>query len=115
MNWYLTTIVYRIICGEGNHAAQFDEQLRLVYATSKEEAVAKAKAIGVSEQETFYNDKTQLVQWQFVNVSAVYCLDDCIDGAEVFSQIKEVSSADAYTNFVHQKASALQHQPILTC
>ena len=38
MNWYLAKLVFRIICGEGNHAAQFDEQLRLVNAFTKEEA-----------------------------------------------------------------------------
>ena len=32
MNWYLAKIVYRIICGQGNHTAQFDEQLRLIQA-----------------------------------------------------------------------------------
>ena len=30
MKWYLAKIVYRIICGEGNHTPQFDEQLRLI-------------------------------------------------------------------------------------
>ncbi|MDQ3846676.1 MAG: DUF4288 domain-containing protein [Bacteroidota bacterium] len=38
MNWYLTKIIYRIICGNGDHKAQFDEQLRLVEASSKQEA-----------------------------------------------------------------------------
>lgn len=38
MNWYLTKIVYRIICGQGNHTAQFDEQLRLIQADSAQEA-----------------------------------------------------------------------------
>ena len=32
MKWYLAKLVYRIICGEGNHKPQFDEQLRLIYA-----------------------------------------------------------------------------------
>ncbi|MEP7129294.1 MAG: DUF4288 domain-containing protein, partial [Chitinophagales bacterium] len=29
MNWYLAKIVFRIICGDGLHQPQFDEQLRL--------------------------------------------------------------------------------------
>jgi len=35
MNWYLAKMVFRIICGEGNHTAQFDEQLRLISGESK--------------------------------------------------------------------------------
>ena len=42
MSWYLTKIVYRIICGQGNHTAQFDEQLRLIEAGSSQEAFEKA-------------------------------------------------------------------------
>ena len=38
MNWYLTKIVYQIICGEGNHTAQFDEQLRLIAADDEQRA-----------------------------------------------------------------------------
>ena len=42
MSWYLTKNVYRIICGQGNHTAQFDEQLRLIEADSSQEAFEKA-------------------------------------------------------------------------
>ncbi|MER3499070.1 MAG: hypothetical protein C4308_10775 [Chitinophagaceae bacterium] len=46
MNWYLARLVYRIICGNGNHTAQFDEQLRLVCVETKEKAFHKACEIG---------------------------------------------------------------------
>ncbi len=46
MNWYLTKIVYRIICGQGNHTAQFDEQLRLIQADNAQEAFEKSAALG---------------------------------------------------------------------
>ena len=48
MNWYMAKIVFRIICGEGHHTPQFDEQLRLIGATNEEEAFEKAKAIVIS-------------------------------------------------------------------
>ncbi len=46
MKWYLAKLVFRIICGEGEHTAQFDEQLRLIKANNKEEAFHKAKRVG---------------------------------------------------------------------
>jgi hypothetical protein len=55
MNWYLSKIIFRIICGEGQHTPQFDEQLRLIAAANEEEAFDKAMAIGQREQDGFYN------------------------------------------------------------
>jgi hypothetical protein len=61
MNWYLSKIVFRIVCGNGDHTPQFDEQLRLVSAETKEEAFRKAQQMGKKEEETFYNRKQQLM------------------------------------------------------
>jgi hypothetical protein len=108
MNWYLAKVVYRIICGEGNHTAQFDEQLRLISAFNKEEAFLKAREIGYNEQEKFYNEKHQLVRWEFINVSEIHPLNHLIDGAELYSRINEVDDAEVYTEFVHRKASFLR-------
>ncbi|MEI9809605.1 MAG: DUF4288 domain-containing protein [Bacteroidota bacterium] len=104
MNWYLAKMVFRIVCGEGEHTPQFDEQLRLVAAGSKEEAFQKAQDMGQKEEETFYNRKEQLVQWQFINVSELYKLSDLIDGAELYSRIEERENAEAYIYTVNQKA-----------
>jgi hypothetical protein len=104
MNWYLAKLVFRIICGEGKHTAQFDEQLRLIAATGKEEAFTKAVTVGKKEEETFFNNKEQLVKWEFINVSELYLLSELIDGAELYSRIEEQDNADAYVYTVNQKA-----------
>ena len=96
MNWYLAKLVFRIICGDGDHTPQFDEQLRLISASSKEEAFKKAQRTGKKEEETFYNRKQQLVQWQFINVSEIYKVSELIDGAELYSRIEERDNAEAY-------------------
>lgn len=107
MNWYLAKIVYRIICGDGHHTAQFDEQLRLITAYHEEEALEKARAIGLQEEEVFYNEKKQLVQWKFIDVSELHPLNHLIDGAEVYSQIKETGDPEAYSSFIRHKAHLL--------
>lgn len=104
MNWYLSKIVYQIICGNGEHMAQFDEQLRLIKANNKEEAFHHATRIGKEEEEIFLNDKQQLVHWRFINVSVLYKLDDLIDGAELYSRIEERDDADEYIHILHKKA-----------
>ena len=111
MKWYLAKIVFRIICGQGDHTPQFDEQLRLVAGISREDAFKRALEMGNKEQDTFYNRKEQLVQWQFINVSELFQLNELIDGAELYSRIEEKENADAYIYTVNQKASNLFFNP----
>lgn len=108
MKWYLAKMVYQIICGDGRHTPQFDEQLRLIAADNESEAFDKAVTMGMKEQESFQNQKNELVQWQFVNVPELYRLDKLTDGAEIYSRINEVEDAEAYTTFVHCKARSIQ-------
>ncbi len=106
MNWYITKIVFNI-SSEGSASqskTQFDEQLRLITAESKEEAFLKARTIGLYEEDAFYNDKMKKVKWEFVNVSEVLPIKKIEDGMEVYSHIHEIEEARSYINFVHQKA-----------
>ena len=108
MNWYLTKIIFRIICGEGEHTPQFDEQLRLIEANNEEEAFAKAQSIGIKESDAFVNAKEQLVQWKFINIAELYKINGFIHGAELYSRIYEADNADDYINLVNLKAENIQ-------
>lgn len=108
MNWYLSKIVFRIICGEGKHTPQFDEQLRLIRAENETDALNKATLIGESEQDVFENEGKKPVHWKFVNVSELYKLTDLIDGAELYSRIEEADNAELYTEIVHKKAAHIR-------
>lgn len=108
MNRYLVKLVYQIVCGDGLHTAQFDEQLRLITAPDEASALHKSRRIGLQEEETFYNERQQLVQWKFINVVELYLLDELSDGAEVFSQIRESDDPPTYCSFVHHKSSILR-------
>lgn len=108
MNWYLSKMVFRIICGEGQHKAQFDEQLRLIQAGSKEEAFHKAQSLGMKSEELFFNHRKQLVHWQFISVSEIYLLQDLMDGAELYSRVEETEDAESYLKFVHAKAGQIR-------
>lgn len=108
MNWFLAKIVYRIICGEGDHTPQFDEQLRLIVAPDGPAAFKKASAIGKQEEDSFYNKSDKLVQWKFVNVSELYRIAELADGVELYSRIEERENGELYTELVHEKAAGLQ-------
>jgi hypothetical protein len=115
MNWYLVKLVYQIICGDGMHTAQFDEQLRIIEATDDMHALTKAQLLGHREQETFYNNKEKLVQWKFIDVSEMHKIDSFFDGAELYSRINEQDNASNYINMVQMKASFLLAQSSTAC
>jgi len=115
MNWYLVKLVYQIICGDGAHTAQFDEQLRIIEATDDMHALTKAQQLGYREQETFYNNKEKLVQWKFIDVSEMNKIDSFFDGAELYSRINEQDNAGSYIALVQTKASYLLAQSSTAC
>ncbi|MBS1599927.1 MAG: DUF4288 domain-containing protein [Bacteroidetes bacterium] len=107
MNWFLAKITYHIICGDGNHTPQFDEQLRLINAENELQAIQKAKQIGEKEQMCFLNNKQQLVQWKFIGVTEVNVMPALMDGAEVYSRICEVDNEQEYLNTIRLRNSHL--------
>ncbi|MEP7259235.1 MAG: DUF4288 domain-containing protein [Flavitalea sp.] len=108
MNWYMTKIVFRIVCGEGFHTPQFDEQIRLLQAKDGKEAFEKAKAIGERCQDMFLNQNKEMVQWQFINIAELNKLSALIDGAELCSSIHEADHAASYIALVHEKADGIR-------
>ena len=107
MNWYMAKIVFRIICGEGDHTPQFDEQLRLIEAEHEEEAFVKATTIGEKDEESFLNQKNQVVRWQFINISELYKLS-LTDGAEMYSRVQETDHAASFIDAINKKADYIR-------
>jgi hypothetical protein len=107
MTWYLAKLVYRIICGDGDHMPQFDEQLRLIQAEDELHAFNKAQLTGQREQDRFLNEAERPVQWKFINVTELHTLEELTDGAEVYSRIREEDDGDDYQHMVQVKARYL--------
>ena len=107
MKWYLAKLVYRIVCGEGNHKPQFDEQLRLIYAEDDLHAFQKARTTGHHEEDLFLNNAQKLVHWKFIDVAELHPLNELTDGAEIYSRICEEDDADTYIKIIHKRAAHL--------
>jgi Domain of unknown function (DUF4288) len=110
MNWYISKIVFSISSANTEHKPQFDEQLRLISATSNEEAFLKARKLGLSEEDAYVNDHNNTVKWEFINVSEVILLNKMEDGAELYSNIHETDEAKSYIHCVHQKAIFIRNE-----
>jgi hypothetical protein len=113
MKWYVIKLVYQVICGEGKHTPQFDEQIRIITAQDEAAAYEKAYTTGISEEVSFCNKKNELVRWKFINISELYYLHKLIDGAEIYSRINEVEDAEAYATFVNEKAKTIKQGGLL--
>ena len=107
MNWYVAKLVFRVISGDGNHHAQFDEQLRLINANSEQNAFEKASHIGHANQDSFLNSKKQTVQWQFIDVAEINQINELADGTELYYNIHETPDADMYIAWAHHKSALL--------
>lgn len=113
MNWYIAKVIFKITNGSASQKSQFDEHLRLIRANSFEEALLKARVLGITEEDNFINDQHQQVKWEFVNVAELIPIQELKDGLEVYSQIHEMEEPNTYIHYVHQRAACLQltHRP----
>ena len=107
MNWYIAKLIFRIISGDGNHNAQFDEQLRLIAADNEVQAIEKANCIGVAGQDSFLNAKKETVRWEFIGITEMNSVATLADGAEIYYRLRETDDADAYLESVRRKAALL--------
>ena len=108
MNWYIAKIIFTINAQNTEHKPQFDEQLRLIEAKCIEEAFLKARVIGITEEDSFINDKNNLVKWEFVNIADITPLNKLEDGIELTSRLYEMEEAHEHIHYVHQKAITLR-------
>lgn len=111
MNWYIAKIVFGIQAEQQTHQ-QFDEQLRLIEAYNQEEALLKARMIGIAEEDCIENHKQQRVQWEFINVAELMPLHKLEDGVEIYSHIHETEDDKAFVKLVHQRAIMLHEGAI---
>jgi hypothetical protein len=107
MNWYIAKLVFNIDIDYGKNNSQFDEQWRLIAAMSLEEAYFKARALGKEEEGSFINTMQKHVKWEFIDVPEIQ-LQDLTDGHKVYSYTREAHEAEAYINFVRNKAMLFQ-------
>jgi hypothetical protein len=108
MNIYLSKLVFNILIDNNKQAQQFDEQIRIIQAQDLESAFLKAKAVGKKEEETFLNEKNQLVSWKFIDVADIYPIQNYKDGEQIYSNTHEISDGDAFIKYTQEKSLLIQ-------
>lgn len=108
MNTYLSKLIFNITIENGEQLQQFDEQIRIIQANDLESAFLKAKALGKKEEETFINEKKQLVTWKFIDVTDLYPLQEYKDGEQLYSSTHEIPDGDAFIKYTKEKSMLIQ-------
>jgi hypothetical protein len=108
MNWYAAKIVFQIVSDNNPDTAQFDEQVRLIQAVSRELALEIAHQFGLMAQEDFPTKKGSLLEWKFVAVIEIEFIGELEHGAEIHYAIKEPSEKELYLQRVQEKALNLK-------
>lgn len=105
MNWYIAKLVYQLISGSGNHAPQFDEQLRLIRADERGWGREKASIVGRLLEQSFNNERNEKVTWKFVEVVELIKVTALDDGEEIYSTTREPNDVNEYLALISAKAA----------
>lgn len=96
MKWFAVNCIYQVICGEGKHSPQFNEQIRLLQALNRLEAVEKVNQQVTQYNVPFKNCVGEKVVWKFLGIASLTEINEIKDGVEVASKILEPKSAENY-------------------
>ena len=107
MNWYLVKLVFQVCLAGNNCSTQFEEKLKLLYATDRQAALHKASTNGEQEETAFVNAKGEAVKWTFIAVSELRLFPDLTDGMELDSHLEEMPAAEAYIALQREKHKQL--------
>jgi hypothetical protein len=103
---YIARIVFRI-----NHSRSekiiFDEQLRLIEAENKPEALQFANTIGRREDDVISAEGNTKIHWEFIGVSELSQVKERENGALLYTFTKSASAEGEYITFVKARAQRI--------
>lgn len=104
MNWYLASLVFQIHISAHHTKQQFETQWRLVEAETENRAYEKLQQLGLQEQDSFINDRNQIVQWEFIGTPNIQKLENLSDGIKLLSNINAPEEGIQYRSFIIEKS-----------
>jgi len=110
MKWFAVNCIYQVICGEGKHTPQFNEQTRLIQAKGVRQALSKANLNAVYFNPSLNNCQGDKIVWKFLGVGGISEIVELIDGAEISSKIVEPKSVSLYLEKLAHRNKSLTNQ-----
>lgn len=110
MKWFAVNCIYQVICGEGKHTPQFNEQTRLIRAKGIRHALSKANLNAVHFNPSLNNCQGDKIVWKFLGVGGIAEVIELTDGAEVSSKMVEPKSVSLYLEKLAHRNKSLTNQ-----
>jgi len=107
VKWFAVNCTYQVICGEGKHSPQINEQTRLIQAKDIAHALKKARTQAEAYNAPFENCEGDRVIWKFVGIGGINEIEAIVDGVEVWSKILEPKSVDVYLESIKHRDKIL--------
>jgi hypothetical protein len=101
---FLTKIIFEVVPSR-NEFRELDEQWRLIDAPSRLSAIDHAQLLATSEESTVIDASGQSVNWKFVAITDVICVDATPSGSLLFSET--VHDTPSYISYLHERSKSL--------
>ncbi len=108
MNQYIAKLVFNINVENGENTSQFDEQTWLIEAENPDAAYVKAKFKGMNLEASFLNKNNKLMRWEFIDVSALYPLDEVDADEPLYSATHESEDPRSFIDSIRHKSMIIQ-------
>lgn len=107
-SWYVVKLVLSIENSHDSSHNQFEEQWRLVCASSESDAIKKAEKLGRSESEVISRPDNTCVSWNYIAVTDVIHVAKMAHGLELFSRIEQPENPTHYLRSVYAKSQQFE-------
>ncbi|MEH3114146.1 DUF4288 domain-containing protein [Pedobacter terrae] len=110
MKWFAVNCIYQVICGDGKHSPQFNEQIRLIQAECIGKVLSKANLNAVHFNPSLNDCRGDKIVWKFLGVGGIAEVAELKDGVEVSSRIVEPRSVKLYLEKLAHRNKSLTNQ-----
>lgn len=108
MKWFIVKFLYQIEIGEAQEHYQFDEQIRLLLAFDKAEALLKAERMAAGFHEPFDNADGTKVNWKFICIAGLREINAPHDGQEILSALHEPENIGDFLSDAYRQKEFLE-------
>jgi hypothetical protein len=105
MKHFLVRLVFEVTVNDMHQ--HFDEQLRLFYGETSQEARGVAQATGENEEQQFVNMSGDVISWTFSGISEIIVLTGLGQGALLHSESNFSADPDSYSRYIAAKSFAV--------
>ena len=104
---YLVKLTYQIKVDE-HHDHEFDEQVRVLKASSEQSAFEKSRMLGRKNETSFINENGKHVTWKFIDVNELISLNEKNSGDELFTRSITTDCPETYIQSIKHQSMMLQ-------